>query len=238
MDKLLEILYKRGVGDLIDLSRNKLMQKDTTYQHDLKDLLELEGRYEQLGISLEHRIMIGVKQLAVQLHNEFVETIKNQKTDLTRLLRRKPLYAREDLAGLTDLPLQVVSAIVQIEIPEVYTEGGDVAYPKELQERMAAFLEERLYQGMNLEEKEELKQSFIGKRENRAMEFMLQIENDERNVLKRAGNLNPELLNEVQREAVKRMNSKEIREQTLSRENAKVLREQRMDKRMEQEVEW
>lgn len=174
----------------------------------------------------------------MQLHNEFVETIKNQKTDLTRLLRRKPLYAREDLAGLTDLPLQVVSAIVQIEIPEVYTEGGDVAYPKELQERMAAFLEERLYQGMNLEEKEELKQSFMGKRENRAMEFMLQIENDERNVLKRAGNLNPELLNEVQREAVKRMNSKEIREQTMSRENAKVLREQRMDKRMEQEVEW
>ena len=44
MDKLLEILYKRGVGDLIDISRNKLMQKDTTYQHDLKDLLELEGR--------------------------------------------------------------------------------------------------------------------------------------------------------------------------------------------------
>ena len=59
MDKLLEILYKRGVGDLIDLSRNKLMQKDTIYQHDLKDLLELEGRYEQLEISLEHRIMIG-----------------------------------------------------------------------------------------------------------------------------------------------------------------------------------
>lgn len=59
MDKLLEILYKRGVGDLIDISRNKLMQKDTTYQHDLKDLLELEERYEQLEISFDHRIMIG-----------------------------------------------------------------------------------------------------------------------------------------------------------------------------------
>ena len=59
MDKLLEILYKRGVGDLIDISRNKLMQKDTTYQHDLKDLLELEKRYEQLDLSFDQRIMIG-----------------------------------------------------------------------------------------------------------------------------------------------------------------------------------
>ena len=173
----------------------------------------------------------------VQLHREFVEAMKNRKPDLTRLPRRKPRYAREDLAGLTDLPLQVVSAIVQMEISEVYTEGGDVAYPKELQERIETFLEERLYQGMTPEEKEELKQSFMGKRENRAMEFMLQIENDERSVLKRSEKLSPELLNEVQREALRRMNSKEIREQIMSRENAKVLREQRMDKRMEQEVE-
>ena len=59
MDKLLEILYKRGVGDLIDISRNKLMLKDTVYQNDLKDLLELEERYEQLDLSRDHRIMIN-----------------------------------------------------------------------------------------------------------------------------------------------------------------------------------
>ena len=66
---------------------------------------------------------------------------------------------------------------------------------------------------------------------------MLQIENDERRVLKSGSKLSLELLNEVQKEALKRMKEKEIREQTMSKEVAKVLRERMMDRRMEQEVE-
>lgn len=64
------------------------------------------------------------------------------------------------------------------------------------------------------------------------MDYMLQIENDERRVLKNTSELSPELLNEVQKEAVKRMQEKEIREQTMNKEVAKVLRERMMDKRM------
>ena len=70
-----------------------------------------------------------------------------------------------------------------------------------------------------------------------SLENMLQIENDERRVLKNASELSPELLNEVQKEAVKRMKEKEIREQTMNKEAAKVLRERMIDKRMEQEVD-
>ena len=83
---------------------------------------------------------------------------------------------------------------------------------------MDTFLEERLYQGMTVEEKAELKQTFEGREENRAMDYMLQIENDERCVLKSGSEPSPELLNEVQKEAVKRMKEKEIREQTMNKE--------------------
>ena len=82
MDKLLEILYKRGVGDLIDISRSKLMQKDTTYQHDLKDLLELEKRYEQLDLSFDQRIMIGDYLACMQ-------TVQTRASDLSYMAGMK-----------------------------------------------------------------------------------------------------------------------------------------------------
>lgn len=173
----------------------------------------------------------------IQQHKEFVEAMKKRNPDFTRIPKRKPLYVREDLVGFSNLPMGVVNALVQMEIPEVYVDGCDVAYPKELQERIDVFLEERLYQGMTVEEKAELKQTFEGRTENRAMDYMLQIENDERRVLKNTSELSPELLNEVQREAVKRMKEKEIREQTMNKEVAKVLRERMMDRRMEQGVD-
>ena len=59
MDKLLKKLYKYGTGDLINNSVNKLMKCDKVYQHDLKDLMELEQRYDELNLSQEHRIFIG-----------------------------------------------------------------------------------------------------------------------------------------------------------------------------------
>ena len=159
----------------------------------------------------------------VQQYKDLVEAMKHRKPDFTRISRRKPMYVREYLAGLSNLPMGGVNALVQMEIPEVYVDGCDVAYPKELQKRMDAFLEERLYQGMTAEEKAELKQTFEGREDNWAMEYMLQIENDERRVLKNGSELSPELLNEMQKEVLKRMKEKEIREQTMSKEVAKVL---------------
>ena len=35
------------------------MKRDNVYQHDLKDLMELEQRYDELNLSKEHRIFIG-----------------------------------------------------------------------------------------------------------------------------------------------------------------------------------
>ena len=102
---------------------------------------------------------------------------------------------------------------------------------------MNILLEELLYQGMTAEEKAELKQNIEGREENSAMEYMLQIENGERRVLKNAGSISPEFLNEVQKEAVERMKEKEIREQTMNKEVAKMLRDRMIDKRMEQEVD-
>ena len=72
--------------------------------------------------------------------------------------------------------------------------------------------------------------------ENAALEYMLSIEAVERSVL-RAGGVQPELLNEVQKEAMERMGKKEIREQTMSREMAKRLQDQMWDRRIQQEIE-
>lgn len=173
----------------------------------------------------------------IQQHKDFVETMKKRKPDFARVPRRKPMYAKEDLIGLSNLPMEVVNVIAQLEIPKVYVDGSDIAYPKELQDSMNILLEELLYQGMTAEEKAELKQNIEGREENSAMEYMLQIENGERRVLKNAGSISPELLNEVQKEAVERMKEKEIREQTMNKEMAKMLRDRMIDKRMEQEVD-
>lgn len=211
-------------------------------------------KLKQLALELRNPVILSAEDFAlvqglsktkeailsqdyVQQHREFVEAMKRRKPDFTRIPKRKPMYVREDLVGLSNLPMGVVNALVQMEIPEVYTDGCDVAYPRALQERVDAFLEERLYQGMTAEEKAELKQTFEGRGENRAMDYMLQIEDNERRVLKSGSELSPELLNEVQKEAVKRMKEKEIREQTMNKEVAKMLRDRMIDKRMEQEMD-
>jgi len=59
MDKLFKKLNKYGIEDLIDKSMNRLMKCDKVYQHDLKDLMELEQRYDELNLSEQHRILIG-----------------------------------------------------------------------------------------------------------------------------------------------------------------------------------
>ena len=59
MDELLEILYRYGAGDLIDSSRAKLLYEDEIYHKDLKDLDELENKYENLPLPQEHRMLIN-----------------------------------------------------------------------------------------------------------------------------------------------------------------------------------
>jgi len=59
MDELLEILYRYGVRDLIDSSRAKLLCEDETFLKDMKDLKELETKYENLPLPQEHRMLIN-----------------------------------------------------------------------------------------------------------------------------------------------------------------------------------
>lgn len=59
MDELLETLYRYGVRDLIDSSRAKLLCEDEIYQKDMKDLNELETKYEKLPLPQDHRILIN-----------------------------------------------------------------------------------------------------------------------------------------------------------------------------------
>lgn len=59
MDNLLELLYKYGAGDLIDSSRTQLLNKDTIYLKDVKDLCDLERQYENLDLTFKQRTLVN-----------------------------------------------------------------------------------------------------------------------------------------------------------------------------------
>ena len=173
----------------------------------------------------------------VQQYKDFVESMKKRKPDLPKLPQRKPMYVKENLIGLSNVPRKVVNALVQSEIPEVYVYGYDVAYPKERAEQMDAFLEERVYQGMKPEEKADLKQSMESKVENRAIKYMLQKEENERSNLRNIKSMTPEVYNETQKEALQRLDRKRIQEQIMNKEAVKILQNRNINKRISQELE-
>ena len=94
----------------------------------------------------------------VQQYTEFAQSMEERNPDLTRLPQRKPMYTKENIIALNKVPRKVINTLVQTEIPEVYVYGYDVAYPKELEERMDSFFKEHLYQGMAPEEKAKLQE--------------------------------------------------------------------------------
>lgn len=110
--------------------------------------------------------------------------------------------------------MKVINALVQTEIPEVYVYGYDVAYPKEVAERMDAFLEEHLYQGMAPEEKVKLHEEMVVSEEsktgNRAVNYMLQMEERDREMLRTENCHTPDFYNEVQKEALQRLEKKNV----------------------------
>lgn len=159
--------------------------------------------------------------------------MEERKPDLLKLPQRKPKYTRENIVALSNVPRKVINALMQTEIPEVYVYGYDVAYPKELAERMDAFLEEHVYQGMEVEEKVKLQAGMSvsedSKTGNRAVNYMLQMEERDREML-RAGNKHmPDSYNEVREEALKRLAEKVVKEQVMNQEKEKVLRERSVD---------
>ena len=65
----------------------------------------------------------------VERYEGFVEGMKGAEPVIRRQPVWKPLYSREELEGYINLPMDVVAQIREAHIPEVYCNGGDVAYP-------------------------------------------------------------------------------------------------------------
>ena len=59
MNKLIEDLIEKGMGNFMDVSRDILAQADEIYLNDRKDENELEQRYESLGLTREQRIIVN-----------------------------------------------------------------------------------------------------------------------------------------------------------------------------------
>ena len=177
-----------------------------------------------------------MSQEFVQQYKDFVESMKKRKPDIPKLPQRKPMYVKENIVALSNVPRKVIYDLVQTEMPEVYVYGYDVAYPKELAERIDAFLEKHLYQGMAPEEKAKLQEEMSvteeSKNRNRAVTYMLQMEERDREMLRVGSKYMPDYYNEVQKEAMKRLAEKSVREQVMNQEKEKVLKERSVDKRM------
>lgn len=91
-----------------------------------------------------------------------------------------------------------------------------------------------MYQGMAPEEKaklqEEMSISEEGKIQNRAVTYMLQMEDRDREMLRSGNKHMPDYYNEVQKEALQRLEEKSVKEQVMNREKEKVLRERSVEK--------
>jgi len=103
-------------------------------------------------------------------------------------------------------------------------------------EKMDAFMEVHLYQGMTPEEKAKLREEMSVTEEkngNRAVNYMLQIEDRDREML-RAGNKHmPDYLNEIQKEAMQRLAEKDVKEQVMNQDREKMLKERMVEKRID-----
>ena len=58
MEGLISTLIKRGLGNIMDKSRDPLILKDEIYLQDSKDLREMEDRYEALDLNKHDRMII------------------------------------------------------------------------------------------------------------------------------------------------------------------------------------
>ena len=59
MNKLIEDLIKKGMGNFMDVSRDEMAMADEIYKADREAENELEKRYESLGLTREQRIIVN-----------------------------------------------------------------------------------------------------------------------------------------------------------------------------------
>lgn len=59
MNKLIEDLIEKGMGNFMDRSRDALAQTDEVYINDCRSEDELEQRYKNLGLTKEQKIIVN-----------------------------------------------------------------------------------------------------------------------------------------------------------------------------------
>ncbi len=170
-------------------------------------------------------------------YKPFIEANKSRKPDYGKIPVRRALYVRENLIGLGGLPMDAVKAITLMELPEVYVDGCDVAYPKDLYSQIEPVLEAFVYKDMLPEEKEQARQELMMKEDNAAITYMLHIEANERDMLKVPNIPFPEVLNDTQKEALGRLKDKDVKQMTMSKDMAKILRERDISRSMVQDMD-
>lgn len=171
----------------------------------------------------------------VEAYEKLVDVLRDKKPNFTRVPQRKPLFSREELIGYSNIPMSVIYKLQEQNLSNVYIDGNDVAYPKEIEEEMNTFWEQELYADIPVEEREAERSKYESREENAALEYMLLMEAGERSMIK-GKQVNPDILNEVQKEAMEKVAKKEIKEQVMNKEVAKILQNHMRDRRMQQEV--
>lgn len=59
MNRLIEDLIAKGMGNFMDVSRDEMAMADEIYKADREAENELEKRYESLGLTREQRIIVN-----------------------------------------------------------------------------------------------------------------------------------------------------------------------------------
>ena len=59
MNKLIQDLIEKGMGNFMDQSRDALAQADEIYLNDCRSEDELEQRYKNLGLTKEQKIIVN-----------------------------------------------------------------------------------------------------------------------------------------------------------------------------------
>lgn len=162
---------------------------------------------------------------------------KSAGPDIRRIPSWEPLYSRERLEGYRGLPVGLVTKLQKIHIPGLYINGGDIAYPKESEKEVEAWMAEYFYRDMAAEQREEARERHRGTDRNEAVDFMLSIEPLKRKGLYARYRTPVEFMAGVQREAMENMENREVVRQTFDREAARQLRERLTDRRIAQDLE-
>lgn len=162
---------------------------------------------------------------------------KSAGPDIRRIPPWEPLYSRERLEGYRGLPVDLIAKLQKVRISGLYINGGDIAYPKESEKEVEAWMAEHFYKDLTAEQREEARERHQGTERNEAVDFMLSIEPLKRRGLYSRYRTPVEFMAGVQREAMENLENREIVRQTFDREAARQLKERQTDRRIAQDLE-